>query len=118
MKLDSENVLYELLENKKKLLDRLETKLFDYNFNASNKLELVFFDDAVNHIIAILRILMQPRGNAMLIGVSGSGKQTLTKLAAFILEHQILQVKLSRSFTPADFRSTIKDSMLNSGCNS
>ncbi len=54
----------------------------------------------------------------MLIGVSGSGKQTLTKLAAYILDHETLQIKLSKSFTPDDFRSAIKEAMLNSGCNS
>jgi dynein heavy chain len=62
-------------------------------------MDLVFFDDAIKHVIALLRILMQPRGNAMLIGVSGSGKQTLTKLAASTLEHECLQIKLSKNFT-------------------
>lgn len=116
MKWDSDPVLYELIENKAMLLKRLEEKLLDYNFNTSNRMNLVFFDDAIQHIMAILRILMQPRGNAMLIGVSGSGKQTLTKLAASILEHRSLQIKLSKSFTPQDFRDTIKEKMLYSGC--
>lgn len=37
-------------------------------------MNLVFFSDTVNYICAITRILYQPRGNAMLVGVSGSGK--------------------------------------------
>jgi len=78
-------------------------------------MDLVFFDDAIRHIIGILRILMQPRGNSMLIGVSGSGKQTLTRLAASILEHQCFSVKLSKNFKPQDFRDCLKEKMLPSG---
>lgn len=52
----------------------------------------------------------------MLIGVSGSGKQTLTKLAAFILENQVFQIKLSKNYTHKDFRASIKQAMLKSGC--
>lgn len=74
LKVDTDQLLYEMIDKKSKLLSVLEDKLVDYNFSSSNKMDLVFFDDAIRHIIAILRILMQPRGNSMLIGVSGSGK--------------------------------------------
>ena len=51
----------------------------------------------------------------MLIGVSGSGKQSLTHLAAFILEQISFQVKLSKNFDPSKFREQIKERMLVAG---
>jgi dynein heavy chain, axonemal len=87
LKLDAEDRLYEEITDKKKLFKTLEDKLSDYNITCSSqKMDLVFFDDAISHIIRISRILRQPRGNAMLIGVSGCGKQSLTRLCSAMLE--------------------------------
>lgn len=63
----------------KKIIDE---HLDDYNQINVAKMRLVLFMDAMRHIARISRIIRQPFGNALLLGVGGSGRQSLTKLSA------------------------------------
>jgi dynein heavy chain len=72
--------------DKKKLYNILEGKQQDYKYALNENLDLVFFEEAIEQILRICRILKQSRSNAMLIGVGGSGKQSLSKLSSFIMK--------------------------------
>lgn len=48
----------------------------------------------------------------MLIGVSGCGKQSLTKLSSFMLEFEFFQIQLNKNYKPIDFRQDLKKRML------
>jgi dynein heavy chain len=57
LRLDSENKDYEEIKETVKLIKVLEDKLDDYNLDFNSKTKLVFFDDAIDHILRISRIL-------------------------------------------------------------
>ncbi len=78
-------------------------------------MNLVFFEDAIEHIARVARVLRQPRGNMMLIGVGGSGKQSLTKLSCHMLTYSPRQVEITKNFGTEQFRDFIKELMFASG---
>jgi dynein heavy chain len=85
-----------------------ETTLASYNEKKEKKMNLVLFSDALNHLTRIYRIIRLPRGNALLVGIGGSGKTSLTKLAAFAAGYEVFEISLTRSYGESDFREDMK----------
>ena len=68
------------------LSEKLSEVLVSYNLVSRKRMDLVLFNFAVTHLLRICRVLKMNRGNALLIGLGGSGRQSLTYLAAFIMD--------------------------------
>ncbi|XP_023100299.2 dynein axonemal heavy chain 9 isoform X1 [Felis catus] len=86
------------------------------NHNEVNTvMDLVLFEDAMRHVCHISRILESPRGNALLVGVGGSGKQCLTRLAAFISSRDVFQITPWRGYQIADFKMDLASLCLKAG---
>jgi len=93
----------------------IEDYLEDYNQINMAKMRLVLFLDAMRHIARISRIIRQPFGNALLLGVGGSGRQSLTRLAAHMAEYDCFQIELSKNYGVAEWRDDLKKVMLAAG---
>jgi dynein heavy chain len=80
---------YEELDNKEKLNAAADESLNQYNMMADKPMDLVLFSFAVEHLLRVSRVLKQPGGHALLVGVGGSGRQSLTRLASKITDFDI-----------------------------
>jgi dynein heavy chain 1 len=54
---------------------------------------LVVFDQMLDHILRIDRVLRQPLGHVLLLGASGAGKTVMTRFVAWLNGLSIFQVK-------------------------
>ena len=108
--------IYEFGGEMESIRERTEMYMARYNVeNPSTPLNLVLFDDALRHLMRITRIIQMPRGNALLVGIGGSGKQSLTRLAAFIARHRLFQVKLTKTYNSNNFGDDLKECMIHAG---
>ncbi|XP_055509862.1 dynein axonemal heavy chain 17-like [Leucoraja erinacea] len=86
------------------------------NYNEINAaMNLVLFEDAMAHVCRINRILEFPRGNALLVGVGGSGKQSLSRLAAYISGLNVFQIALRKGYAVADLKADLATQYINAG---
>lgn len=72
-------------------------------------MELVIFDDALFHLLRTTRTVNSPAGNSLLVGVGGSGKQSLTKLSAHICKHRFFQIALTKTYGEKSLMEDIKE---------
>ncbi|XP_055971730.1 dynein axonemal heavy chain 17 [Sorex fumeus] len=85
-------------------LNKVLTDVLDSYNEVNAVMNLVLFEDAVAHVCRINRILESPRGNALLVGVGGSGKQSLSRLAAYISALDVFQITLKKGYAIPDLK--------------
>lgn len=62
----------------------------------------------MEHVSRIARIVDLPVGSALLVGVGGSGKQSLAKLSAFILGYDVIRIVVTTNYNMNDLKADIQ----------
>ena len=106
---------YQLITSHEKMINVMTESLEDFNQISTAKMNLVLFMDAAEHVTRITRIIRQPLGNALLLGMGGSGRQSLTRLAAHLSDYECFQIELAKGYGVTEWREDIKKVMLSAG---
>ncbi|KAI2655454.1 Dynein axonemal heavy chain 11 [Labeo rohita] len=91
------------------------TEALDSYNELHSAMNLVLFQEAMQHVCRITRILACPRGHALLVGVGGSGKQSLTRLAAHLSNMDVFQPTLSKGYNIQDLKVDLAGLYLKTG---
>ncbi|TYZ68618.1 hypothetical protein PybrP1_002809 [[Pythium] brassicae (nom. inval.)] len=108
-------LVYEEITDLAAFEDELGAAMAQYNETrrqGPDELQLVFFRDAIVHVAAISRILVQPRGHALLLGMCGSGKRSLTRLSAYLNGYRCVEIEVKKPYGVAEFREDLKVAMM------
>ncbi|XP_072501166.1 dynein axonemal heavy chain 9 [Notamacropus eugenii] len=97
------------------LLTQILVQALENHNEVNQVMNLVLFEDAMCHVCRINRLLESPRGNALLVGVGGSGKQSLTRLAAFISSMDVFQITLRKGYSISDLKMDLANQCLKAG---
>jgi dynein heavy chain len=107
--------VYEEITDMTKMLKIMDDNIDDYNISHSTPMNLVFFKDALEHITRIARLMRQERGNAVLVGVGGSGRQSLTRLSTNVAEMNGKEIEIIKGYGMDAFRDDEKDLLVKAG---
>ncbi|EFC49517.1 axonemal dynein heavy chain beta [Naegleria gruberi] len=94
----------------------LEEALKRHNLTKTN-MDLVLFEDALEHVCRINRIIKGANGNALLVGVGGSGKQSLSRLAAFVGDFEVCKIVITKDYGVNNLKEDLKNMYKKAGKN-
>jgi dynein heavy chain 1 len=69
---------------------------------------LVVFDEVLEHVLRIDRVLRQPNGHLLLVGDSGAGKTVLSKFVSWMNGLNIFQIKAHSRYCIEDFNEDLR----------
>ncbi|CAF1548071.1 unnamed protein product [Rotaria magnacalcarata] len=105
---EDEPKIYEDLQDYHAIKSLFDEIILEYK-EQYGQMNIVLFNDALEHLTRIYRVLRLDRGHLLLIGTGGSGKKILAKISAFTAKCQIFEIQLTRNYNEISFREDLKN---------
>lgn len=70
--------------------------------------QVVLYDELLDHVLRIDRVLKQAQGHMMLVGTSASGKSTLVKFVSWMNGFKLVQLRVHSGYTVDEFEATLR----------
>ena len=91
-------------------MDYLETHTFCNFSNLRNNaaMDLVLFNDAMCHVGKICRIITSTPGHPLLVGVGGSGRQSLSRLSSYTCLYNTMMIVISGAYGMNELKTDLQ----------
>ena len=103
------------IESSMIIVQNMERFLEDYNLMSKAPMDLVLFRFAIEHVSRISRVLKQPNGHCLCVGIGGSGRQSATRLCAFMADFELFQIEITMNYTMNDWRDDLRRMLRRAG---
>jgi dynein heavy chain len=111
----STKCIYKEITDHEQMVEKMNEYLTDFNSMAKHPMKLVLFLAFCQHVARIVRVLRLPLGNALCVGVGGSGRKSVGTLAAFVVDNDLFQIEITKSYGIPDWQDDLKRLLMNCG---
>ncbi|KAE9115561.1 Cytoplasmic dynein 2 heavy chain 1 [Phytophthora fragariae] len=78
-------------------------------------LHMLLFDEILEHLTIIERVMSEPGGSMLLVGNSGVGRRSATTLISYILNYTMFSPSITRNYDAGNFRTDLKTLLVKAG---
>ncbi|EFN82623.1 Dynein heavy chain 7, axonemal [Harpegnathos saltator] len=99
---------YEEIGSMETLKNKVLAHLDEYNAGAKKKLDIVVSHYMLKFLIKISRILSTPGGNVLVISMIGSGRKSMTALAAFMQQQSLFETTIESYYDANAWKNNLR----------
>jgi dynein heavy chain len=112
--MDTKNT-YKEIEDHDAVVEKFKEYLFDFNNMSKRQMDLVLFLAFAMHVGRVIRVLNLPLGNALCVGVGGSGRKSVSTLASFVVDYETFSIEISKSYGTSDWQDDMRRLLMTCG---
>ncbi len=109
------NRAYKECQDPVELQRTVEEHLVQYNMMMTARMDLVLFLYALEHLSRVARTIRFPGGNSLCVGVGGSGRQSCSRLAAFLADYKVYQIEIAKGYNTESWKEDLRALLMKTG---